>query len=93
MEERRNENLTCSHEDLRGEILALGKSIDQMHEAIFGNTELRQKGMLEKINDIYPVYVGWTGAKATIAILAGIGLSIMAIGAFLAWIKSKLLGI
>lgn len=93
MEERRKENITCSHEDLRDEIKSLGTSIDQMHKAIFGDEELQQKGMLEKINDIYPVYVGWTGAKTSITILASIGLAIMAIGAFFAWIKSKILGI
>lgn len=59
MEERRKENQTCSHEDLREEIRKISieqkannHATGQMHMALFGDDVTRQKGLIEKFDDL-----------------------------------------
>ena len=59
MQERRQENQTCSHEDLREEIRKISleqkannDATGQMHMALFGDEVMRSKGLIEKFDDL-----------------------------------------
>ena len=59
MQERREENKVCSHEDLREEIRKIAAeqqanndATGQMHMALFGDEITRQKGLIEKFDEL-----------------------------------------